>query len=79
MIKAKKQLDITSAEKALRIKTEFSTENQITLYNGNWLDFLRTISNKSIQVIVTSSPYNVGKPYEKKLKLESMLYNRKKL
>lgn len=79
MIKTKKQLDITSAGKALRIKTAFSVENPVTLYCGDCLDFLKTIPDKSIQLIITSPPYNVGKTYEKKLKLEHYVEQQKRV
>ncbi|GFP31562.1 adenine-specific DNA-methyltransferase, partial [Candidatus Hakubella thermalkaliphila] len=53
-------------EKELEINTSFSKENSATLYLGDCLDFLRQIPDKSIQLIVTSPPYNIGKEYEKK-------------
>jgi len=34
------------------------------------MNLLRQIPDKSIQLVVTSPPYNIGKEYEKKLKLE---------
>ncbi len=74
MIKARKQLDLSSINKNLKIKTDFSVDNQITLYNGDCLEFLKTISDKSIQLIVTSPPYNVGKSYEKKLRLNEYIF-----
>ena len=79
MIKAKNQLDITSVGKALKIKTTFSFENQVAIYNGDCLDFLKTIPDKSIQLIVTSPPYNVGKEYEKKLRLEEYLAQQRRV
>ena len=57
-------------EKDLEIKTSFSEENRVTLYLGDCLDFLRQIPDKSIQLIVTSPPYNIGKEYEKKKEIE---------
>jgi adenine-specific DNA-methyltransferase len=79
MIKTKKQLDITSAGKVLKIKTTFSVDNHVTLYNGDCLNFLKTIPDKSIQLIITSPPYNVGKQYEKKLRLEQYLEHQKQV
>ena len=54
----------------LAIKTFFSEENSATLYLGDCLDFLRQIPDRSIQLIVTSPPYNIGKEYEKKLNIK---------
>ncbi|MEA2074235.1 MAG: DNA methyltransferase [Euryarchaeota archaeon] len=57
-------------EKGLEIKTSFSEENSATLYLGDCLDFLRQIPDRSIQLIVTSPPYNIGKEYEKILDIK---------
>ena len=54
----------------LEIKTSFSKENLATLYLGDCLDFLAQIPDRSIQLIVTSPPYNIGKEYEKKLDIQ---------
>ncbi|MBI5408498.1 MAG: site-specific DNA-methyltransferase [Nitrospirae bacterium] len=79
MIKAKKQLDLLSANNDLEIKSKFLIKNQVTLYNGDCLDFLKTMPDKSIQLIITSPPYNVGKQYEKKMKLEQYLAQQKRI
>lgn len=39
------------------------------------LKFMRTLSDESIKLIVTSPPYNIGKSYEKKSSLESYVKN----
>lgn len=79
MIKAKKQLDFSSVNRNLKIKTAFSPENQVTLYNGDCLEFLKTVPDNSIQLIVTSPPYNVGKAYEEKLRLEQYISQQKRV
>lgn len=79
MIKTKQQLDITSVKKSLEIKDHFSINNQVTLYNGDCLDFLKTIPDKSVQLIITSPPYNVGKSYEKKLRLNEYISQQKQV
>jgi len=58
---------------SMEITTIFSVQNRITVYNGDCLEFMKTIPDNSIQLIVTSPPYNIGKPYEKKLKLEEYI------
>jgi adenine-specific DNA-methyltransferase len=55
------------------IADSFSLTESIVTYPGDCLDLLRTIPNASMQLIVTSPPYNIGKEYEKKLKLELYL------
>jgi len=54
-------------QERLKIKMSFSKENIATLYLGDCLDFLTQIPDRSIQLIITSPPYNIGKEYEKKL------------
>lgn len=52
------------------IKTSFSLANRITIYHGDCLEFMKEIPDKSIQLVVTCPPYNIGKPYEKKISLD---------
>lgn len=40
------------------------------IINKNCLDYLSTIQDESVQLIVTSPPYNLGKEYEDQLTLE---------
>ncbi len=51
----------------LLINSQFSVKNTVSLYLGDCLDFLNQIPNNSVQLIVTSPPYNLGKEYENKL------------
>jgi adenine-specific DNA-methyltransferase len=47
---------------------QFCSKQNLTDYlveQGSNLDFLDKIENKSVQLIITSPPYNVGKEYEK--------------
>jgi adenine-specific DNA-methyltransferase len=37
------------------------------IYNIDCLDGFKQLDDESIQLIITSPPYNIGKPYEKKL------------
>ena len=59
--------------KKINIATDFSINEQAVLYHGSCLDLLKKIPNKSIQLIVTSPPYNIGKEYEKKTKLSNYI------
>lgn len=43
------------------ISSSFNGKEKIVLYHGNCLNLLDQIPNKSIQLIVTSPPYNIGK------------------
>ncbi|MBN2323944.1 MAG: site-specific DNA-methyltransferase [Spirochaetes bacterium] len=52
------------------IVEQFSLSESIVVYPDDCLDMLKNIPDESIQLIVTSPPYNIGKEYEKKLHLE---------
>lgn len=59
------------------IVDQFSLSNEIILYPGDCLELLKAIPDESLSLIVTSPPYNIGKEYEKRLKLESYLDQQK--
>ncbi|MFN3739832.1 MAG: DNA-methyltransferase [Thermodesulfovibrionales bacterium] len=69
----KKQLLLIDNHGDSLIKNHFSIENKVTLFYGDCLLFMKEIPDKSIQLIVTSPPYNIGKPYEKRLELEQYI------
>src|SRR5438270_3215983 len=56
-----------------RIRTRFAAENDATLFQGDCLRLLKKIPDASVQVIITSPPYNVGKIYERRQKLQDYL------
>ncbi len=53
------------------IQNRFSPSERVVIYPGDCLDLLHTIPDEAIQLVVTSPPYNIGKEYEKRLKLEN--------
>lgn len=54
----------------IKIATDFYNTEQIVVYSGNCMDLLKQIPDGLLQLIVTSPPYNIGKEYERKLKLD---------
>lgn len=58
---------------------KFSLSESIVVRPGDCLDLLRTIPDESLQLIVTSPPYNIGKEYEKKLHLDLYLEQQAKV
>ncbi len=56
-----------------RISDRFGPSECIVVHPGDCLDLLRTIPSETLQLVVTSPPYNIGKEYEKRLKLETYL------
>ncbi len=55
------------------ISENFSNSEHIVVHHGDCLKLLSTIPDESLQLIVTSPPYNIGKEYEKRLKLEKYI------
>jgi adenine-specific DNA-methyltransferase len=53
-----------------KIASDFHTTERIVVYQGNCLELLKKIPDGSLQLIITSPPYNIGKEYERKLKLD---------
>jgi len=54
----------------LKIRKRYHPANQVTLFQGDCLEFLPTVPDEAADLIVTSPPYNIGKEYEKKLDLD---------
>ena len=48
----------------------FSSADNICLFAGDCMEFLASCPNNVFQLIVTSPPYNLGKEYEKRLRLD---------
>jgi adenine-specific DNA-methyltransferase len=55
------------------ISPRYTPQAQAVLHVGNCLDLLSEISSQSVQLVVTSPPYNIGKPYEKRLELQDYI------
>lgn len=57
----------------LKIAAEFDQTANLILYEGDCLDLLPTIPDNFVKLVVTSPPYNLGKPYESRLDLDEYL------
>ncbi len=64
-LKIKKSFD------GLNVRSTFRKNARIVIYPGNCMELLKKIPDEFIQLIITSPPYNIGKEYEKKLKLDT--------
>lgn len=53
-----------------KISDRFDPKEEIVLYPGDCLSLLRKIPDRTLQLIVTSPPYNIGKEYESRLHLD---------
>jgi len=56
-----------------KIAARFDPSQSVIVYPGDCLDLLRSIPDESLQLVVTSPPYNIGKEYEKRLHLDVYL------
>lgn len=56
-------------EKLKPIVSHFRSDSDIVLLNGETKDLLAEIPDNSIQLIITSPPYNLGKDYESRVEL----------
>ena len=52
-----------------RIASRFLPTERAIVYPGDCLELLKDIPSNSLQLVVTSPPYNIGKEYEKRVKL----------
>lgn len=58
---------------SIAIGRRFNDDNDVTLFRGDCRDLLRDVPLASVQLVVTSPPYNIGKRYERRVDLEDYL------
>ena len=64
----------------IEIQDKFSAENQVTLHHGDCVKLLKSIPDAAVDLIVTSPPYCMGKPYERQSDdLKVFLHKHKKI
>ncbi len=56
-----------------KIADAFAPSESVVVHPGDCLDLLKRIPDKSLRLVVTSPPYNIGKEYEKRLHLDLYL------
>jgi hypothetical protein len=56
--------------RSLDISPRFRANAEVVLYSGDTLDLLSSLPSELVSLVVTSPPYNLGKPYEKRLKIQ---------
>jgi len=65
--------------KTRTVHDTYSDDHEIVVYPGDCLDLLSQIPDETMQLVVTSPPYNIGKEYEKKLDLDKYLSQQAKV
>lgn len=53
------------------IADHYTTDADAVIYEGGCLDLLAEVPDRSVQLVVTSPPYNIGKEYERKLDIRT--------
>ncbi|MBI3004437.1 MAG: site-specific DNA-methyltransferase [Ignavibacteriales bacterium] len=56
--------------KPWKVGRGFATDATIVPFRGDAREFLRTLPNKIVSLVVTSPPYNIGKVYEERASLD---------
>lgn len=64
-------MEVSAKFDSLGIADQYSPDAQAVIYHGDCLHLLAQIPDRSVQLVVTSPPYNIGKAYEKKLNLQT--------
>ncbi|MCH9662132.1 MAG: site-specific DNA-methyltransferase [Gammaproteobacteria bacterium] len=65
--------------KNITISKEYNKSDNAVVYHGSCLTLLKEIPDNSIELIVTSPPYNIGKEYEKRANIETYLEQQKNI
>ena len=64
----------------MEIRTNYSADNEITLYQGDCMKLLKKIQDETCDLIITSPPYCIGKEYEERNKdLRSFVAQQKRI
>ncbi len=62
-----------------KITSGFDQAADLVLYGGDCLDLLPGIPDGFVKLVVTSPPYNLGKPYESRLEINEYLAQQEKV
>ena len=62
-----------------QIDTRFGPDANLVLYQGDVSDFISTIPDTSVSLIITSPPYNLGKDYEDRVSIENYLHSQEQV
>jgi len=63
----------------VKIASTFDQTADLVLYEGDCLDLLPRVPTGSVKLVVTSPPYNLGKPYETRLDLDDYVAQQQRI
>jgi adenine-specific DNA-methyltransferase len=62
-----------------RIYNNYNAKAEVIINNGSCYEFTKTVPDKSVTLVITSPPYNIGKKYEKKSSLNEYYYKQEQI
>lgn len=65
--------------KSWKVEEKFSKGASAILFHGDAYEFLTSIPDNSVNLVVTSPPYNIGKSYERRKPIEDYLASQSRL
>jgi DNA modification methylase len=65
--------DLSGKKLTCLISDSYHPDYDLLIGQSDSLEFLKTVPDKSVKLIVTSPPYNIGKVYEERVKLKEYL------
>ncbi|HAJ38713.1 MAG TPA: site-specific DNA-methyltransferase [Chloroflexi bacterium] len=71
--------DMPLFRSAASIATQYSQDAEIVLGTGDVNSFVQQIPDRSVTLVITSPPYNLGKQYEDRVSIEHYLHEQSKL
>lgn len=63
----------------LKVSNTFDADADVVLYSGDCRELLPKLPPEFAKLVVTSPPYNIGKPYERRLHLEDYIKQQKEV
>ena len=71
--------EILGTSRQVRVSDTYDPKADVVLYNGDCSELLKEVPSNSVDLVITSPPYNIGKNYETKTSLESYLKNQESI
>ena len=68
-------MDIFDGSRQITVSDAYDANADVVLFGGDCSELLRSIPSSSVNLVITSPPYNIGKKYEKQTSLQSYLKN----
>ena len=67
--------ELFDSQHQIAISNTYTPDADVVLYDGDCSELLKEVPSDSVDLVITSPPYNIGKKYEKQTSLASYLKN----